>query len=86
MAEAQFIEKVSVEQAKKYMQEGRKPYQFLTRNPAALPIFGPAYDLSGSLNVAKREGRYALTLQEAQASAKRLKTEIVEVFFLTQSA
>ncbi len=82
MSEAQFLEKVPVDQAKRYVKDGRKPYQYLTADPHALPIFGPAYDERGSLNVAKKEGRYAETVEEARAAAKRAKTDVSEVFFL----
>jgi len=82
MSEAWFIEKVPLDQARNYIEQGRKPYQFLTANPAALPIFGPDYDEPGSRNQAKKDGRLANTIEEAQAAARRLKTEISAVFFL----
>ncbi|MGN6591458.1 MAG: hypothetical protein ACTHJX_01020 [Terriglobales bacterium] len=49
-----------------------------------MPIVGPAYDDHPSRNRAKREGRYAETLAEAQAAARNMKTEISLVFFLTE--
>ncbi len=82
MPEAQFMEKVPVDQAKTQIREGRLPYQWITADPHVLPIFGPAYDEHGSYNIAKREGRLASTVEEAQSAAKRVKTEIVAVYFL----
>jgi hypothetical protein len=45
---------------------------------------GPAYDDHPSRNRAKREGRYAETLAEAQAAARKMNTEVSLVFFLTE--
>jgi hypothetical protein len=77
-----FFTTVSNEQAKELIAAGRRPYEFKTKNVAHGPIFGPGYDDRGALNRAKRESRYAETLEAAQKCAKLVGTEIDGVTFL----
>ena len=77
-----FFAKVSNQQARELIAAGRKAYEFKTKDVAKGPIFGPGYDDRGALNRAKRENRYAETLEAAQKCAKLANTEIDGVTFL----
>jgi hypothetical protein len=77
-----FLDTVSNDQAKKLIAGGRKAWEYKTKNPRLGPIFGPAYDDHVWLNRAKKENRYAETLEAAQKCAKALGTEIDSVIFL----
>jgi hypothetical protein len=79
-----FIEKLEPEAARAAIAAGRQVYEWKTKDPHQLPIVGPAYDDHPGRNRAKREGRYAETLDEAEAAAKRVNTEISLAFFLTE--
>ena len=81
-----FIDKLEPAEAVKAIAAGRQVYEWKTADPHQLPIVGPAYDDHPSLNRAKREGRFATTLDEAQRAAKRMGTSIALAFFLTESA
>jgi hypothetical protein len=77
-----FMETVPNEQAKKYIEAGRKAWEFKTRDVSKGPIFGPAYDDHAALNRARKENRYAETLEEAQKCAKAAGTAIDSVTFI----
>jgi len=77
-----FLQTLTKEQARKFIASGRKPWEYKTKNPHVGPIFGPAYDDRGALNRAKKESRYAETVEAAQNCAKALGTEIDSVIFL----
>ena len=77
-----FIETVTTQQAKQLIAAGRKPYEFKTTNAAKGPIFGPGYDDRGALNRARKENRYAETVEAAQHCARLHGTEIEAVTFL----
>jgi hypothetical protein len=77
-----FLQTVSAGDAKKLIASGRKAWEYKTRNPHVGPIFGPAYDDHVWVNRAKKENRYAETLEAAQKCAKALGTEIDTVIFL----
>jgi len=79
-----FIEKLEPAAAQAAITAGRQAYEWKTKDPHQLPIVGPAYDDHPSRNRAKREGRYAETLPEAQAAARKMNTEVSLVFFLTE--
>lgn len=79
-----FIEKLEPEAAGRAISGGRQAYEWKTKDPHQLPIVGPAYDDHPGRNRAKREGRYAESLDEAQRVAKAMNTEISLVFFLTE--
>ncbi len=79
-----FIEKLEPGAARAAIAAGRQAYEWKTKDPHQLPIVGPAYDDHPGRNRARREGRYAETLDEAQAAAARMQTEISLVFFLTE--
>ncbi|MFB3916523.1 MAG: hypothetical protein ACE14M_07330 [Terriglobales bacterium] len=79
-----FLESVSRDQAKKYIAGGRKAWEYKTKDPHVGPIFGPAYDDRVWLNRAKKENRYAETVEAAQKCAKALGTEIDTVVFLAK--
>ncbi|HYG99354.1 MAG TPA: hypothetical protein VD837_09500 [Terriglobales bacterium] len=77
-----FMETVSNDQAKKYIAAGRKAWEFKTKDVSKGPIFGPAYDDSAAMNRAKKENRYAETVEAAQKIAKGMGTDISSVSFL----
>ncbi|HUX66365.1 MAG TPA: hypothetical protein VMV31_02630 [Terriglobales bacterium] len=79
-----FIDKLEPEEARRAIAAGREVYEWKTKDPHQLPIVGPAYDDHPGRNRAKREGRYAASLEEAQAAAAKMKTEISLAFFLTE--
>jgi len=80
-----FIEKVEIKEARKLIAAGRQPYQYLTKNPHVLPIFGPRLEDPGERNRAKKEGRLAENVEAAQQIAKRFGTEVSMVSFLTDN-
>jgi hypothetical protein len=82
MREPMFLETVSSNQAKKYIASGRKAWEYKTKDPHVGPIFGPAYDDPVWVNRAKKENRWAETVEQAQKCAKALGTEIEDVIFL----
>jgi hypothetical protein len=77
-----FLETVANQQAKKEIANGRKVWEYKTKNPHVGPIFGPAYDDRPALNRAKKVHGYAETLAEAQRCAQALGTEIDGVVFI----
>jgi hypothetical protein len=79
-----FIDEVELKEARKRIAEGQPPYQFLTRDPQVLPIFGPALEDPGERSRAIKEGRLANTIEDAQRIAKRFGTEVSQVSFLTE--
>jgi hypothetical protein len=79
-----FIDTLELKEARKRIAEGQPPYQFLTRNPHVLPIFGPALEDPGERNRAIKEDRWAGTIEDAQRIARRLGTEVSQVSFLTE--
>lgn len=79
-----FIEKLEPAAANAAIAAGRRVYEWKTRDPHQLPIVGPAYDDHPGRNRARREGRYAETLDQAQAVARAMNTEITLAFFLTE--
>ncbi|TAN24009.1 MAG: hypothetical protein EPN33_04095 [Acidobacteria bacterium] len=79
-----FIEKLEPVAARAAIAAGRQVYEWKTKDPHQLPIVGPAYDDHPGRNRAKREGRYAETLEQAQAVAHTMNTEIVQAFFLSE--
>ncbi|MGH9412401.1 MAG: hypothetical protein ACRD0Y_01555 [Terriglobales bacterium] len=79
-----FIEKLEPVQARAAIAAGRQAYEWKTKDTSQLPIVGPAYDDHPGRNRAKREGRYAETLEQAQAVAAGMHTEISLVFFLSE--
>jgi hypothetical protein len=79
-----FLETVSSDQAKKYIASGRKAWEYKTKDVSQGPIFGPAYDDHAASNRAKKENRYAETVEAAQKIAKDMRTEISAVVFLEQ--
>lgn len=78
-----FIERLESDQLAAALAAGRRVYEWKTADPHQWPIVGPAYDDHPGRNRAKREGRYAETLEEARAAAARMKTEISGALFLT---
>lgn len=78
-----FIEKLEPVATRAAIAAGRQVYEWKTKDPHQLPIVGPAYDDHPGRNRAKREGRYAETLEQAQAVAQTMHTEIVQAFFLS---
>ena len=79
-----FIDKLDPPAASRAIAAGRQAYEWKTKDPHQLPIVGPGYDDHPGRNRARREGRYAETLEEAQAAAQRMNTEISQVFFLSE--
>lgn len=79
-----FIEKLEPVAARAAIAAGRQVYEWKTKDPHQLPIVGPAYDDHPGRNRAKREGRFAETLEQAQAVAQTMNTEIVQAFFLSE--
>lgn len=79
-----FIEKLEPEAARRAIATGRQVYEWKTKDPHQLPIVGPGYDDHPGRNRAKREGRFASSLEEAQAAAAKMNTEIAMAFFLTE--
>jgi hypothetical protein len=79
-----FIEKLEPKEAARAIAAGRLAYEWKTKDPSQLPIFGPGYDDLAGRNRAKREGRYAETVEQAQSVAKGMNTEVSLVFFLTE--
>jgi len=79
-----FIEKLEPADAARAIASGRQVYEWKTKDPHQLPIVGPAYDDHPDRNRARREGRYAESLADAQAAAQRMNTEISLAFFLTE--
>ncbi len=77
-----FLQTVSNDEAKKYIASGRKAWEYKTKDTAKGPIFGPAYDDHAACSRAKRENRYAETLEAAQKIAKAMGTDISAVAFL----
>lgn len=77
-----FMETVSSDQAKKYIAVGRKAWEYKTKDVSKGPIFGPAYDDHAAVNRAKKESRYAESVEDAQKIAKGMGTEISGVSFL----
>lgn len=80
-----FIERVELEALPAALAAGREVYEWKTKDPHQLPILGPGYDDHPGRNRAKRENRYAETLEAAQAAAAGMKTEIIAALFLTGS-
>lgn len=80
-----FFERVSVGQAKKYMADGRRVWEYKTKNVHVGPIFGPAYDDMPAVNRAKKANCYAESLDQAQKCAKALGTEIESVVFIERN-
>ncbi len=78
-----FIETVSNDEARRWIAAGRKPYEFKTKDHSKGPIFGPGYDDQPALNRARRENRYAESLEAAEQCAKLAGTAIDGVTFLT---
>ncbi|MGH9477461.1 MAG: hypothetical protein ACRD1C_14240 [Terriglobales bacterium] len=79
-----FIEKLEPEAARAAIAAGRQVYEWKTKDPHQLPIVGPGYDDHPGRNRARREGRFAETLEQAQAVAQSMHTEIVLAFFLKE--
>lgn len=79
-----FIEKLEPKAAEQAIAGGRQAYEWKTKDPHQLPIVGPGYDDHPGRNRARREGRYAETLEQAQQVAAKMNTEISQVFFLTE--
>lgn len=79
-----FIDKLEPKEAAKAIAAGRQVYEWKTEDPHQQPILGPAYDDRPTLNRAKRDGRYAETLEQARDAAKKLRTDISLVFFLQE--
>ena len=77
-----FMEKLSNQEAKKQIENGRKAWEYKTKNPHVGPIFGPAYDDMGAVNRARKANGYAETLADAQKCAKAMGTEIDGVIFI----
>jgi len=76
--------RASLEEAQHFILNGKKPYQFVIKNPHA-KILGPAYDASEeALQQAKERGFYAETLEEAQKIATAHNDEVIEVAFYTK--
>lgn len=80
-----FIERVELDGIPAAIAAGREVYEWKTKDPHQLPIVGPGYDDHPGRNRAKRENRYAETLEAANEAAARMKTEIVAALFLTGS-
>ncbi|MGH9486186.1 MAG: hypothetical protein ACRD04_01160 [Terriglobales bacterium] len=78
-----FIQKLEPAAARAAIAAGRQAYEWKTKDPHQLPIVGPGYDDHPGRNRAKREGRYAETLEQAQTVARGMHTEIALVFFLS---
>ncbi|HEY7839010.1 MAG TPA: hypothetical protein VIC54_10465 [Terriglobales bacterium] len=79
-----FIEKLEPKEAQQALAAGRQAYEWKTKDPHQLPIVGPGYDDHPGRNRARREGRYAETLDEAQTVARGMGTEVSLVFFLNE--
>lgn len=77
-----FLETVSNDQAKKYIAAGRKAWEYKTKDASKGPIFGPAYDDHAAATRARKESRYAETVEAAQKIAKGMGTDISSVSFL----
>ena len=77
-----FMETVPNNVAKKYIADGRKVWEYKTKDVHVGPIFGPAYDDKPALNRAKKANCYAETLQDARKCAKALGTDISGVVFI----
>jgi hypothetical protein len=77
-----FIETVTPDQAKKYVAAGRQVWEFKTKDVHKGPIFGPAYDDHAAANRAKKENRFAESVEAAQKIAKGMSTEISAVSFI----
>lgn len=78
-----FFETVTPEQAKNFIGSGRKVWEYKTKDVRQGPIFGPAYDDHAASNRAKKENRFAETVESAQKIAKGMRTEISAVVFIT---
>ncbi|MGH9535080.1 MAG: hypothetical protein ACRD2E_09490 [Terriglobales bacterium] len=78
-----FIERVEAGDLPAALAAGRAVYEWKTKDPHQLPILGPSYDDHPGRNRAKRENRYAETLDAAREVAARMHTEIVAALFLT---
>ncbi|MGH9415013.1 MAG: hypothetical protein ACRD01_00130 [Terriglobales bacterium] len=79
-----FIDKLEPEAARQAIAGGRQAYEWKTKDPHQLPIVGPGYDDHPGRNRARREGRYAETLEQAREAAAKMNTVISQVFFLTE--
>lgn len=77
-----FLETVVPDQAKKYIAAGRPAWEYKTKDVHKGPIFGPAYDDHAACNRAKKENRFAETVEAAQKIAKAMSTEISAVVFI----
>jgi hypothetical protein len=77
-----FIETVTPEQARKYIAAGRQAWEYKTKDVHQGPIFGPAYDDHAASNRAKKEDRFAETVDAAQKIAKGMSTDISAVSFI----
>ncbi len=77
-----FLETVTPDQAKKYIAAGRKVWEYKTKDVHKGPIFGPAYDDNVAASRAKKENRFADTVEAAQKIAKGMSTEISAVSFI----
>jgi hypothetical protein len=77
-----FMETVSSDQAKKYIAAGRRAWEYKTKDVSKGPIFGPAYDDLAAMSRAKKENRYADSVEDAQKIAKGMGTDISAVSFL----
>lgn len=78
-----FIERLEVDEVQRALAAGRRVYEWKTKDPHKLPIVGPAYDDHPGLNRAKREQRYADTVEAAKQAAARQGTEIIAALFLS---
>jgi hypothetical protein len=77
-----FLETVTTDQAKKYIAEGRQAWEYKTKDVHKGPVFGSAYDDHSASNRAKKENRYAESVEAAQKIAKGMSTEISAVSFI----
>ena len=78
-----FIETVSNDEARRWVNAGRQPYEYKSKDPSKGPFFGPGYDDPAELDRARREHRYADSLEAAQQCAQAAGTSISGVTFLT---
>jgi len=77
-----FFETVTPEQARKYVASGRQVWEYKTKDVHQGPIFGPAYDDHAASSRARKENRFAETVEAAQKIAKGMRTEISAVVFI----
>jgi hypothetical protein len=77
-----FLQTVSSDEAKKFIAAGRKAWEYKTKDTSKGPIFGPAYDDHAAASRAKRENRYADSVEGAQKIAKGMGTDISTVVFI----